>query len=546
MLGSPSLSARVTAMANGMLRRSSYYGYVQDDWKITPHLTLNVGLRYENSRPWHDKYRGIMNVQLFDLGVGPAGLLPGTKVPMLTRPGKGDFYEGLNFHFSDGQLTQSGDQYMGRGLVNPDNNNFAPRLGLSYSPTNRWTFRAGGGIFYVQDIGNPTFDMSRNLAGRDLYIPNIETRTASMSDPWAEERGSASCTGWAGACLVTSQYLSVVQNNRTPYVIQWLFNIQREITPNLVVEAGYQGNEGHKLLRFVFYNQPIVKSGPTDTRTVAQRQPWPAYGRAMDETGADNANYHALSTKVTQRFSKGLTYLVAFTWSKSIDSGSAARSNAGDNLQPVNSYDLRAERGLSQFNVGRRFVASYVYELPFGAGKRYANSGVVSKIAGGWQLGGIVTFADGAPTSVSMIADTAALNANGNRPDATGISPFPANPTPQKFWDVAAFNVNSPDLNWRPGTVSRETLRRPGTRLADLSLARNIRIRESHALNVRFEAFNSTNHPKLEHAEQRPAQRGVFRRDYVGQSDAAASIRPEIYFLIGWLLGRDQGVARSR
>src|SRR5262249_883463 len=188
-------------------------------------------------------------------------------------------------------LTQSGDQYMGRGLVNPDNNNLAPRLGLSYSPTNRWTVRAGGGVFFVQDIGNPTFDLSRNLAGRDLYIPSIEGRTASMSDPWAEEGGRASCTGWSGPCLVAPQYLAVVQDNRTPYVIQWLFNIQREITPNLVVEAGYQGNEGHKLLRFVFYNQPIVKSGPSDTRTVAQRQPWPAYGPVMDETGADNPNW---------------------------------------------------------------------------------------------------------------------------------------------------------------------------------------------------------------------------------------------------------------
>ncbi len=510
MLGSTNLAARVTAMANGMLRRSSYYGFFQDDWKLTPKLTLNIGIRYENSRVWNDKYRGIMNVQLTDLGVGPNGILSGTKVPMLTRPGNGDFYQGLNFHFSDGQLTQSGDQHMGRGLVNNDNNNFAPRVGISYSPTARWTIRGGGGIFYVQDIGNPTFDMSRNLAGRDLYIPSIETRTASMSDPWAEERASASCTGWSGPCLVAPQYLAVVQNNRTPYVTQWLFNIQREITKNLVLETGYQGNEGHKLLRFVFYNQPVVKSGPGDTRTVAQRQPWPTYGRIMDETGADNSNYHAASAKLTQRFSKGLTYLVAYTWSKSIDLGSAARTNAGDNLQPVNSYDLRAERGLSQFNVGRRFVASAMYELPFGAGKPFASHGVAAKIAGDWQVGGIFTFADGAPTSITMIADTAALNANGNRPDATGLSPFPQHPTPQKFWDVAAFNTTTPDLNWRPGNVSRETLRRPGTRLADLSLARNIRIHENHSLSIRMEAFNSTNHPNWNTPSTDPRSAAVF------------------------------------
>ncbi|MBI3693626.1 MAG: carboxypeptidase regulatory-like domain-containing protein [Acidobacteria bacterium] len=495
MLGLPSQSARVVAMADALLRRSSYYGYIQDDWKITPKLTLNIGLRYENARPWHDKYRGIINVQLFDPGVGPNGILANTKVPILTRPGEGDFYQGLNFHFADGQLTQAGDQYMGRSLVDPDNNNFAPRIGLSYSPTSRWTIRAGAGVFYVQDSGNPVFDMARNQAGRDLFITNIEQRNASLSDPWAFERQTATCTGWSGACLGAPQILGNIQGMRTPYVDQWLFNIQREITKNLVLEAGYQGNEGHKVERFRVYNQPILKTGPTDSRTVVQRQPWPAFGRIQEVDGLDNSNYHALSAKLTQRFSKGLTYLIGFTWSKAIDGGSAIRTNSGDTLWPTNSYNLRAERGLSQFNVGRRFVASYVYELPFGAGKPLANQGVIAKIAGGWQLGGIVTLADGAPLNGSQLGDTAALNTLGNQPDATGISPIPSDRSVSKFWNIAAINVTSPELSWRPGNMGRNTLTKPGTRLGDLSLARNIRIHESHSLNVRFEAFNAANHP---------------------------------------------------
>ncbi len=497
MLGFTSQAGRVVAMANALLRSSSYYVYVQDDWKVTPQLTLNIGLRYENVRPWYDKYRGMINPQVFDMGVlpGGAGFLPNTRVPILTRPGNGDFYEGLNFHFSDGQLTQAGDQYMGRALVDPDNNNFAPRFGLSYSPTSRWTIRAGGGVFFVQDIGNPIFDTSRNLAGRDLFFPNIETRTASLSDPWAEERANASCTGWSGACLVAPQVLALVQGNRTPYVEEWLLNIQRQLTQNLALEVGYQGNVGHKLDRFTYFNQPLVKSGPNDARTVAQRQPWPAYGRIMELSASDNSDYHALSGKLTQRFSQGLTYLVGFTWSKAIDYGSAARTNAGDNLQPVNNYNLRAERGLAQFHVGRRLVASYVYELPFGRGRRFATQGVLSKIVGGWQLGGIITLADGAATSVGMLPDTASLNTNGNRPDATGISPIPAHRTAQQFWNFAAFNASSPDLSWRPGNAGRGTLVRPGTRQADLSLARNVKIHEAHSLNFRFEAFNAANHP---------------------------------------------------
>jgi hypothetical protein len=156
---------------------------------------------------------------------------------------------------------------------------------------------------------------------------------------------------------------------------------------------------------------------------------------------------------------------------------------------------LRAERGLSQFHIGRRFVGSFVYELPFGAGKPWASTGVMSKIAGGWQLGGIVTFADGAPVNVAQLGDTAGLNTLGNQPDATGISPIPANRSQYQFWNIAAINATNPEFSFRPGNMGRNTLLRPGTRQGDLSLARNIRLHESHTLNIRFESFNSANHP---------------------------------------------------
>ncbi|MDQ2898925.1 MAG: TonB-dependent receptor, partial [Acidobacteriota bacterium] len=495
MLGLPSQSARVVAMADGLLRRSSYYGYIQDDWRITPKLTLNAGLRYENSRPWHDKYRGIVNVAVPSSGVGSDGLLSNAPQPIITRPGSGDFYQGLNFHFADGQLTQAGDQYLGRSLVKPDNNNFAPRLGLSYSPTDRWTIRAGAGVFYVQDEANPTFDMARNIAGRDLFVTSIEQRNALLDDPWALERQRFTCTGYTGTCLGAPQLLANIVNMRTPYVDQWLFNVQRQLTGNLVLEVGYLGNEGHKLERFRIYNQPVVKKGAADTRSVLQRTPFPAYGRIQEVDGGANSNYNALSAKLTQRFSKGLTYVVAYTWSKAIDTGSALRTNSGDTLWPSNSYNLSAERGLSQFDVPRRFVASIIYELPFGAGKRWASGGFAGKILGGWQLGSIVTFADGSPINVAQLGDTAGLNTLGNQPDATGISPIPAQRSAQRFWNIASINVNSPDLSWRPGNMGRNTLFTPGTANADLSLSRNMRIYENHALLFRLEAFNATNHP---------------------------------------------------
>ncbi len=120
---------------------------------------------------------------------------------------------------------------------------------------------------------------------------------------------------------------------------------------------------------------------------------------------------------------------------------------------------------------------------------------MMAAIEGGWKLGGIVTFADGTPMNVAQLGDTAGLNTLGNQPDATGISPIPSDRSQYRFWNIAAINVTSPDFSWRPGNMGRNTLLRPGTRSADLSLARNIRLAEGHTLNFRFETFNTANHP---------------------------------------------------
>jgi hypothetical protein len=514
LIGESSSSSRGLNLSNTLLRATSFYLYFQDDWKITPRLTMNLGLRYENNPPWHDKYRGILNVQMFDPGVGPDGLLSGTKVPILTRPGSGDFYEGIPFRFHDGIPVQAGDQFLGRSLVNADNNDFAPRLGLSYSPTDRWTFRTGVGVFYARDSGQVVWDMGRNMAGRGILDASQERPNSNLSDPWKAQREAFTCTGWTGTCLGPPQLLPNTVGRRSPYVIQWLFNIQRQLREDMALEVGYQGSEGHKLERYRIWNQPVSRTGPNDARSVIQRRPWPAYGNFQMVDSSANSNYHALSAKLQQRFSRGLTYLLGYTWSKSIDSGSAIRNNNGDNQWPADSYDLHRERALSQFHLGRRLVASLLYELPLGAGKAFANwGGVPNKLLGGWQLGSILTFADGTALHVGGIGDTNATTLyEGNRPNSTGISPFPEKQTVEQFWNIAAFDTTNPSLNYLFGNTGRNVLFKPGTRQWDFSVVKNTTIREGHSLQFRWEAFNMPNHPNWNTPSTDPRTASTFGR----------------------------------
>jgi hypothetical protein len=289
--------------------------------------------------------------------------------------------------------------------------------------------------------------------------------------------------------------LGNIQGRRTPYIFQWLFNVQRQLSENIAIEAGYMGNVGHKLERLRAYNEAILRTGPGDNRTIEQRQPWPAYGRIQQVDGSVNSNYNALNLKLQQRFNRGFTYLIGYTWSKAIDNGSAIRTNAGDRLFPPNSYDLDHERALSQFHTGRRLVASILYDLPFGSGKPFLNrQGVVNKIVGGWQVTSIVSFADGTPVNVGNIGDRANVGVE-NWPDATGISPIPSDRSPSKFWDIRAFDPNNTALLYRNGSVGRNALLTPGTRQWDFSLMKNTAIKEGHSIQFRFEAFNFGNHP---------------------------------------------------
>lgn len=403
----------------------------------------------------------------------------------------------MTFHYADDVPIQIGDKYMGHALVAPDNNDFAPRIGLAYSPTRAWTIRSGFGMFYARDIANTVFDMGRNLGGRGQWSADTEVPNAPVEDPWRALQAASQCSNWSGMCSVQPQIFTMPYNTRTPYVLQYIFNVQRQLTQNLAMEIGYQGNQGHKLQGQRYYNQPVPRTGPTDGSSAQQRRPWNAYSVINPYESGFNSNYNGLNARLQQRFWKGLTYTVAYTWSKAIDQSGGSRPGSGDPLFPKNMYNLKAERALAAFDVRRRFVTSAIYELPFGENRRFLNHlGPVSKVIDGWQISSVLTFSDGTPINVGGIGDTMNVGGSaGNYPNATGISPFPDNPTQSKFWNIAAFDPTNPNLSYQYGNVGRNVLRRPGTKQWDFSLIRSIKFRERHSLDIRFEGFNFANHP---------------------------------------------------
>src|SRR5260370_14096890 len=231
-------------------------------------------------------------------------------------------------------------------------------------------------------------------------------------------------------------------NRRTPYMVQWILNVQKHLDKDTVLELAYTGNSAHKLELFRVWNTPVNRTGPNDSRSLLQRSPFPGYGQIYTVDSQGNSDYEGLSLKGNRRFAKGLTYLSAFTWSKAMDQGSAIRNNTGDNQFATDNYNFHREHALSQFHTGRRWVTSLLYELPFGEGKRLASGGIANKILGGWQARSIVTFSDCTPINVGPLGNTLVIGTP-NVPDATSIIQLPSSLSPDQLLNMPAFTIHT-------------------------------------------------------------------------------------------------------
>ncbi len=481
LLGNFSTIEAAVALAQGDFRNNEISFYVDDTYKVTPRLTINWGIRYELAQPLLDKFGLQPNFQLRE-ALPPGNQPDASKHPVLVRTGNGDFYENLAFRFT-GPVQLARDGRLGDRLIKTDYNNFAPRLGIAYSPSSNWSIRAGVGIFYSQESKNSIFDMSRAAGGR--------------ANPVIDQQGVPSLTysnfintaqlpvSFAPGLTWGAQY-----DLPTTYTMQYLLNVQRSLGKSSTLEVGYTGNQSRKLAFLINANAPA----PGIT-TFDAREPYPEWHGIQYLTGSGIANYNAFSTKLSQRFGTSLTTLFSYTWSKALDENSAIRGTGAD-FTLMNQRCRSCDYGYAGYNVPHRFVSSILYNLPFGKGRSFLNrGGVVNQIVGGWQLSTITTVQNGT-SIVTESWDAAGMGAgfpHSNRLNCVaGVSPVAADPNPDRYFVREAFtNVTAGQF----GNCARNNLRAPSTWNIDFSTMKDFRIKEGHALQFRMEMFNAPNHP---------------------------------------------------
>jgi hypothetical protein len=375
-----------------------------------------------------------------------------------------------------GMLAQVGVGGFPRGAYNPDYNNFAPQVGLAWSPGGRGetVIRAGYGIHYDQSalaISEGLY-FSAPYYNLNVYYPIEGLFNLSLSNPFPNNFPypyPASATAFE-------------RNLRTPYIQQWNFGIQRQLGKSRLAEIDYVGSKGTRLIDSRNINQAAPSTNPENL------PPNPYFSDVDIVESNANSIYHSLQARFEQRLSNGLSALASYTYSKSIDDASGFFTTTGDPNFPQNSYDLSAERGRSDFDIRQRFTLSYAYDLPIAKGHRWL---------GGWQSFGVLTFQTGQPFTVMLVEDNDNSNTGfsnlgygaNNRPDVVG-NPHLSNPGAQEWFNTNAFAV-SPYGTF--GNAGRNILSGPGLATVDFSIVKNTRVTERVNAQFRAEFFNLLN-----------------------------------------------------
>jgi hypothetical protein len=454
LLGIPYTTTRNPVAPNVHEGFYSYYGYVGDDWKATKYLTINLGIRYEFNSPAYDSKNVISR-----------------------------------FNASTGQI-ENGYGIPGgtfRYLYNFDWNNFAPRVGFAWQPfkQDKTVVKGAYGVFY----NAPIMFNQYISASTQPPVRAPQTYTAVVATP-----GSLSIalnnpfpTNLPGPFTL----FGAEPKQPTPYIHEWSIGIQQALTKSLVLEAVYMGSHGSRLS-----NTRNINTVPIGIPGIQANRPFPAYGNITYALNSDSSSFNSLQTKLQQTYHNGISYLMAYTYGRSIDQNGGTGSSSNSSGVFQDPRNPSADRGLSDFNVKHRLVFSPVLELPFGRGKSYLNSGLPAAIFGGFQLSGIFQFQTGRPFTITDSAsNTSGTFAAGDRPNlVSGQDPNAGPKTVKQWFNTAAF-VLQPAGQF--GHAPRNNVIGPSTIQVDTTIAREFPIYERVHGQLRVEAFNVLNHPNF-------------------------------------------------
>jgi hypothetical protein len=502
MLGVP--ASGNTGIAISGVTRTWFHGlYLQDDWKATRKLTLNLGLRWEVQRPVTDRYNRQAS---FDYNaVNPISTAVGQNY-------KGEL-----------QFATSGQ----RGLFNTNYKNFAPRIGFAYQLMPKLVMRGGYGVFYPPSYRGtgpaPGFSSDTPyVASNDGGLTPANTLSTAFSGGLIPVTGNT----LGGLTNVGFSVTAVSRSRKMYYDQQWMYGFQYAPTSNDVLDVTYIGNHGvHVTASGLNLNQidpkyfsmgnsllsqvpnpffgTIASSGCSlDQPTIAQGQllrPYPEFCDINEnQDPAGSSSYNALDVNYTHRVSNGLTLLASYTFSKFIDNvggpenWASASANFSENIRNV--YNLAAEKSVDATDTPHSFVLSYVYELPVGKGKKFGSgmNGVANAIVGNWQTSGALTLKEGFPLTVTSSGNGLNYFGAGQHPDVVGDYHI-ANSSRNAWFNTSAFAVAPA---WSLGNAPRyfSDLRAPGYRNWDVSIQKYFPFQERFRFQFRLDMFNILNH----------------------------------------------------
>ncbi|MGA8153007.1 MAG: TonB-dependent receptor [Terriglobales bacterium] len=474
--------------------------YAMDQWKVTNKLSVNLGLRYDFTLVPVYGDAGHANNFVGDMDFTNGTYILARNAPSCTQTNAAPCIPNgaLPAHVLVTPLS-------GGAIYHNDFSNWQPRVGVAYQILPNTVLRGGYGRFY--DNWAAITQTGQNFEGT---WPSLDQLGASNLNPVAAGKPTATASDPLG--LGTAQPVTpatpFTQSTwfadpylKRPYADQWNFGIQQQVTSNAVLTANYVGSVGRKLDVGGAYNVRM-QPGPTPTNCGAGAincgAPFDYIGATAYDRSVGKSDYNALQVSLNGHQQHGLTYLISYTWSKSLDLGCSGWYGVeGCSIQ--NPYNLQADRGPSATDLPQIFSAAWVYTLPFGKGQKFSSSnGIVNALIGNWNLNGVLSFNSGTPFDVGTgkdIANTGNYNyGNGYGYERLNLvgNPYPSNKTPAQWINPAAFQLPA---QYTFGNLGRDSLRSDWNKNLDLSIFRQIPITERFRLEFRFEMFNATNTP---------------------------------------------------